>query len=464
MRNSPEIAAPTSDGGFETLHPPAKLAALTLWIERLPHREEPFLATTASEASVLEFRLPDLGEGLAEANLVSWQVSVGDQVQLNQTIAEVETAKALVELPSPFSGTVTELMVEAGTTVPVGTPIIRVRSDREADPPKPDAPTVLFGYGPDAPRESLRNSPSGDPALHAHPAGGRPDAKPSARKLARQLGVELGEVPGSSQSGAVTVHDVRDYDHHHHAPDAPSTTLGAARAQPRETRTKITGVRKRTADSMVSSVRTIPQVSVFVDVDVTASIELLDHLRSTPSFRDLKLTPLALVAKTALLALAENPSINSSWDDEHGEIVTKHFVNLGIAVATPRGLLVPSIKEAHAMSLRELCREIGWLAETARVGGATPADLRGGTFSITNIGVFGVDTGSPLINPGEAAILCIGAIRKRPWVFRDELAVRWVSTLSLSFDHRLVDGEHGSKFLADMAAMLEDPLALLGRI
>ncbi len=409
------------------------------------------MATSASEASVLEFRLPDLGEGLAEANLVSWLISVGDQVQLNQTIAEVETVKALVELPSPFSGTVTELLVEAGTTVPVGTPIIRVRSDREADPPKPNAPKALVGY----------RRPSGDPGLHT---GGRPDSKPSARKLARQLGVELGEVPGSSQSGAVTVHDVRDYDHHHHAPDAPSTTLATARTQPRETRTKITGVRKRTADSMASSVRTIPQVSVFVDVDVTASIELLDHLRSTPSFRDLKLTPLALVAKTALLALAENPSINSSWDDEHGEIVTKHFVNLGIAVATARGLLVPSIKEAHAMSLRELCREIGWLAETARVGGATPADLRGGTFSITNIGVFGVDTGSPLINPGEAAILCIGAIRKRPWVFRDELAVRWVSTLSLSFDHRLVDGEHGSKFLADMAAMLEDPLALLGRI
>ncbi len=423
------------------------------------------MVTSASEAPVLEFRLPDLGEGLAEADLVSWRVSVGDQVELNQTIAEVETAKALVELPSPFSGTVTELLVEAGTTVPVGTPIIRVRSDREADPPTPDVPAVLVGYGPEAPRESRRrNRPSGDPAVHTGPIGGRPDAKPSARKLARQLGVDLGEVPGSSQSGAITVHDVRDYDHHHHAPDAPSTTLAAARAQPRETRTKITGVRKRTAESMVSSVRTIPQVAVFVDVDVTASIELLDHLRSTPSFHNLKLTPLALVAKTALLALAENPSINSSWDDEHGEIVTKHFVNLGIAVATPRGLLVPSIKEAHAMSLRELCREIGWLAETARVGGATPVDLRGGTFSITNIGVFGVDTGSPLINPGEAAILCIGAIRKRPWVFRGELAVRWVTTLSLSFDHRLVDGEHGSKFLADIAAMLEDPLALLGRI
>jgi pyruvate dehydrogenase E2 component (dihydrolipoamide acetyltransferase) len=243
----------------------------------------------------------------------------------------------------------------------------------------------------------------------------------------------------------------------------PGADSAAVRPSVREERTPISGIRKRTATAMSNSARTIPQASAFVTVDCTASMELLDHLRSTKSFTGLTLTPLALVAKAALAALADFPGMNVCWDEAAGEIVTKHYVNLGIAVATERGLLVPNIKEAQTLSLRDLAREIAWLAETARAGGATTAELRGGTFTITNIGVFGVDTGVPLVNPGESAILCLGSIRKRPWVVRDEIAVRWVTTLGVGFDHRMIDGEQAARFLTTTAGFLEDPLTLLGR-
>ncbi len=447
---------------------------------------------------VLEFRLPDLGEGLTEAELVSWAVSVGDSVELNQTIAEVETAKAQVVLPCPFSGVVTELLAAPGDTVAVGAPLIRVRSDRGAGtPPAPgERRSVLVGYGPNeetAPRRTRQrtNAPATDEdstkttLLPTYPD--RPAATPGARALARELGINLAFVPGSGPGGAVTVEDVR------HAvpvsqpmsrarpedealPNAPRPSVppvptmrpdgGVIRPTPStgETRAPVTGVRKRTAAAMLTSARTIPQASTFVTTDFTASMELLDHLRTTDSFMGLSLTPLALVAKATLVAMAEFPGVNSFWDEENREIVTKHYVHLGIAVATERGLLVPNVKDAHTLSLRELCREIGWLADIARAGSATPADLRGGTFTISNVGVFGVDVGVPLVNPGEGAILCLGSIRKQPWVYRDELAVRWVTTLGLSFDHRMIDGELGARFLATVASLLEDPLTLLGRI
>ncbi|MBJ8341107.1 2-oxo acid dehydrogenase subunit E2 [Antrihabitans sp. YC3-6] len=423
----------------------------------------------------LEFRMPDLGEGLTEADLVTWLVAEGDHIELNQTIAEVETAKAMVELPSPYAGIVAELIVDAGDTVPVGAPIIRVATEGSVPEPAPADPVaaepdlvepaaeepkrqpVLVGYGPGAAEKSRRRKPGSEVKVQdAEPAMAvdhtRPDAKPSARKLARELGVDLATVTPAGH--AITVDDVRGQ---------TDSVVAAPTTTDRETRTKIAGVRKWTAEAMVTSSQTIPHVTEFVTVDVTASVELIEQLRTTKAFKDLKLTPLALVAKTILVALQAHPSLNSSWDEAAHEIVTKNYVNLGIAVAGPRGLLVPSIKEAQAMSLVDLTGEITALATKARNGDATPADLRGGTFSITNIGVFGIDSGTPLINPGEAAILCLGSIRKRPWVVDDELAVRSVTTLGLSFDHRLVDGEQGSKFLADVAAMLEDPLTLIGR-
>ncbi|MFD4183868.1 dihydrolipoamide acetyltransferase family protein [Rhodococcus sp. NPDC058514] len=408
-----------------------------------------------------------MGVGLTEAELVAWTVAVGDTVELDQVIAEVETAKALVELPSPFSGTVLALLAEPGTTVEVGAPLIRIGAPGSADAPAgeatptaepPDHPATLVGYGPTATPESRRRG-----RTPATPSGGsetdepaRPDAKPSARRLARELGVDLTEVPGTGFAGAITAEDVRAHD----VPRETRTPPPAA-TQPRETRTPIGGVRRQTADAVVRSAFTAPHVTEFVDVDVTATTDLVAHLRASPAFAGLDPTPLALVAKVLLVALRGHPTLNSSWDEEHREIVTKHYVNLGIATATARGLLVPSIKDAHLMSLLELTRAIHELTETARAGRCMPADLSGGTITITNVGVFGVDTGTPILNPGEAAILCLGAIRPRPWVVDGLVAVRSVTTLGLSFDHRLVDGEQGSRFLADIAATLTDPLTLL---
>ncbi|MGY4101293.1 dihydrolipoamide acetyltransferase family protein [Nocardia sp. R16R-3T] len=440
---------------------------------------------------MLEFRLPDLGEGLTDAELVSWSVGVGDTVQLNQTIADVETAKAVVSLPSPFSGTVVELLAQPGETIAVGAPLIRVRNDLAVASAQETAngrTSVLVGYGPEGETVSRRRRPASTESTApqasstAEPVAtglGRAAATPGARKLAKELGIDLWYVAGSGPDGAVTVEDVRGAvpvsqpraavtnTDGPPAPPTPSGTdsdAGTPRPASREERTPISGIRKRTAAAMLASARAIPQASTFVTIDFTASMELLDHLRTTKSFEGLVLTPLALVAKSALAALAEYPGVNACWDEAKQEIITKHYVNLGIAVATERGLLVPNLKEAQTSSLRDLCREIAWLAETARSGGATPTDLRGGTFTITNVGVFGVDAGVPLVNPGEAAILCLGSIRKRPWVFRDELAVRWVTTLGISFDHRMIDGELASRFLATVAGLLEDPLTLLSRM
>ncbi|MBF6337543.1 2-oxo acid dehydrogenase subunit E2 [Nocardia abscessus] len=437
-------------------------------------------------ASVLEFRLPDLGEGLTDAELVSWAVAVGDTVELNQTIADVETAKAVVSLPSPFAGRVVELLAQPGDTVAVGAPLIRVDQTAGAKD-ETSRTSVLVGYGPDEEAASRRRrppatrSPSDAQPAEANPepreteapgpelGATRPAATPAARKLARELGIDLWFVAGSGPGGAVTVDDVRGAvpvsQPRPALPAAPAVAgPGVVGPAAREERTPISGIRKRTAAAMLHSARTIPQAATFVTVDATASMELLDHLRSTKPFAGLTLTPLPLVAKAALAALADFPGMNVFWDEAAQEIVTKHYVNLGVAVATDRGLLVPNIKEAQTLSLRDLTREIGWLAETARAGSATPADLRGGTFTITNVGVFGVDAGVPLVNPGESAILCLGAIGKRPWVVRDEIAVRWVTTLGVSFDHRMIDGELAARFLATTAGFLEDPLTLLSRV
>ncbi|WP_067860478.1 dihydrolipoamide acetyltransferase family protein [Nocardia shimofusensis] len=471
-------------------------------------------------SAILEFRLPDLGEGLADAELVSWSVGVGDHVELNQIIAEVETAKAVVALPCPYAGTVAELLAEPGETVPVGAALIRVRDEganehvpgaagpdgapagepvagdsgtatggpgdagRDAgnavDAPRVAAAdsdgtapangctghgdgsadgrkSVLVGYGPNSEFRSRRREPSGP---------GRVPAVPAARLLAKDLGVDLARIAGSGPGGAVTVADVRTA--------AAASSLGAGRTtdareaqeqnlESREIRTPVTGVRKRTAAAMVASATTIPQAGTFLTVDCTATMEVIEHLRSTASFTGLPLTPLTLVAKAVLAALADYPAVNAHWDEQAQQIVTKKYVNLGIAVATERGLLVPKVEQAQAMSLRSLCEALGRCVEAARSGTATPADLTGGTFTVTNVGVFGVDAGIPLVNPGEAAILCLGAIARRPWVVEEELAVRWVTTLALSFDHRLVDGELAARFLATVGELLTDPLTLLSR-
>ncbi|MEE9097044.1 dihydrolipoamide acetyltransferase family protein [Arthrobacter nitrophenolicus] len=451
-----------------------------------------------SATMIKEFRLPDLGEGLTESEILSWKVDVGDTVSLNQVIAEVETAKAVVELPSPFAGVIKELHEQPGSVVEVGKPIVSFEvADDDGGSPSPSSGAVsagpgeaavetpkrepnLVGYGAvveasGRPTRRPRNfSPVVEPVETKLPVvepvetrpvepgtAERPRSTPPVRKLAKDLGVDLAQVSGTGPGGLITREDVQDYAGHGEEPAAPATEhvapAGGTRQGERETRVPIKGVRKHTAAAMVQSAFTAPHATEFLTVDVTPSLELLAKLKTSRAFAGIKLTPLTLAAKAVLVALRRNPSLNSRWDEERQEIVTFNYVNLGIAAATPRGLTVPNIKDADALPLPQLAQALTALAETARAGKTAPADLSGGTISITNIGVFGIDAGTPILNPGEAAILGLGAVRTLPWEYRGDVALRQVITLSLSFDHRLVDGEQGSRFLADVGAILAEP-------
>ncbi len=533
-------------------------------------------------SEVKQFRLPDVGEGLTEADIVAWHVKPGDSVGLNQVIVEIETAKAVVELPSPYEGVVTELLAEEGSTVDVGTPIIAVdvsgqaasggagrdSASATATPPPSSAPepvgapaaapasdtvtpatstptgaesplqaafepgihgspapkverqAVLVGYGvklgttkrrqrkqgsartradagsaagaattpaaapspgaspPSAPM-SRPSAPASERAETAPPAGNgragvRPAAKPPVRKLAKDLGVDLAGLAGTGPDGTITREDVQAAvaaPASPAAPAAPSATPAAApttvsartaaASGPREERVAVRGVRKHTAAAVSASAFTAPHVTEFLQVDVTAMMAAVERLRELPEFAGLRVSPLLLVAKALLVAVGRHPMINSSWDEGAQEIVVKRYVNLGIAAATERGLIVPNIKDAHTLSLPGLAGALAQLTATAREGKAQPADLTGGTVTITNVGVFGIDAGTPILTPGEAAILAFGQVREMPWVHEGELAVRQVTTLSLSFDHRIVDGDLGSAVLRDVGAMLTDPVTML---
>ncbi|MHB1173203.1 MAG: dihydrolipoamide acetyltransferase family protein [Lacisediminihabitans sp.] len=429
------------------------------------------------------FKLPDLGEGLTESEIVAWHIAPGDTVELNQHIADVETAKAVVELPSPFAGVVTELHQQPGVVVHVGEPIVSFEvegapaSDQGVPPgaaeaePTAEREAVLVGYGAAAerggrPRRRARRGSAAPTAEESVPRSGaatavgeRPRSTPPVRTLARDLGVDLTRVQGTGPDGLITRDDVQEDAVRANAAGTPASGAAASVAGPgeRETRTPIKGVRKHTATAMVRSAFTAPHVTEFLTVDVTPTIELLDSLKRNRAFADYRITILTVVAKALCIAVSRNPSVNTRWDDAAGEIVQFSYVNLGIAAATSRGLIVPNIKDAETLSLTELAMALGRLTETARAGTTSQAALAGGTISITNIGVFGIDAGTPILNPGEAAILAMGAIRRQPWEHRGEIALRQVMTLSVSFDHRLVDGEQGSKFLADIGAILAEP-------
>jgi pyruvate dehydrogenase E2 component (dihydrolipoamide acetyltransferase) len=477
-----------------------------------------------------QFKLPDVGEGLTEGEILSWLVAVGDTVTVNQPLCEVETAKAAVELPSPYAGTVTELLFEVGTTVDVGAPIITIDTGGGGAPTDaPAEPTgtgltgetnangrtaVLVGYGPrstEARRRPRSNGASAaaratapqvvaeadygsradrppllatapdvtvKPVRHggletgraaeAHvtaadtapaPAGPavpgdgalRPLAKPPVRKYAKDLGVDLATVTGTGAGGVITRADVDA------ALAAPPERAPARESTVGDTRIPIKGVRKHTAAAMVASAFTAPHVTEFLTVDVTRMMKLRERLAARPELAGVKVSPLLFVARALLLAARKHPMVNSSWDDAAQEIVVHGAVNLGIAAATPRGLVVPNIKDAGRMSLAELAGALAELTATARAGKTPPADMSGGTITITNVGVFGVDTGTPILNPGESAILAFGAIREMPWVHKGKISVRQVTQLALSFDHRIIDGELGSRFLADVGALLHDP-------
>lgn len=494
-----------------------------------------------------QFRLPDPGEGLVEAEITSWLVEVGDVVAVNDVIIEIETAKSLVELPSPFAGRVVRLLANVGDTVPIGTPIIEIDDGVEspADPvtnvtdlpstpaasapsgpesseprvrpalgdvspaaaaaptAKDDAPgAMLVGYGARAgsvsrrarkatpavpvpeteqvhesygkdnpvshradevyPTEPVHAEAKGDPL----PQPGREPARepvpvpglaaPQVRRLARDLGVDLNRLSGSGPGGVIIRDDVMA---------AADAVAAVTKERPEHQRVRLRGVRRTMVHSMTEANR-VPQATAWVTIDVSETMTLIDTLKQRREFANLRISPLLVFAKAACLAIARNPELNSSLDEEAGEIVIHRDVNLGIAAATPRGLIVPNIKRANELNLLELAQAMNEMIVTAREGRAQPHDMVGGTFTITNVGIFGIDAGTPILNPGEAAILCLGTIKRRPWLVgegeSERIEPRWVCTAVITFDHRLVDGEMGSKFLGDVATILEDPgLALM---
>jgi pyruvate dehydrogenase E2 component (dihydrolipoamide acetyltransferase) len=456
-----------------------------------------------------EFKLPDVGEGLTEADIVAWHVKAGDRVEVNQIIVEIETAKAVVELPSPWDGTVARLLAEEGQTVDVGVPIIAVdvadspnSSERSAVPApatgsapaaretaaqarsdqapsgKPERQAVLVGYGVKASSTTRRprktapaiavaaaapqtpEVPAGTPPPVPAVSAARALAKPPVRRLAKDLGISLAELAGSGPGGSVTRDDVQRAAGDTTVRSVSNVVENGARTGLQE-RIPVRGIRRHMAAAMVSSAFTAPHVTEFLQVDVTETMAALRRVRDLPEYAGVRVSPLLFAARALLAAVARHPLINSSWDGEAEEIVVKHYVNLGIAVAAERGLIVPNIKDADALTLPGLARSLQVLTETARAGQATPADLAGGTITITNVGVFGVDSGTPILSPGETAILAFGQVKDTPWVVNGQLAVRQACTLSLSFDHRIVDGALGSAVLRDVGSMLEDPIRIL---
>ena len=423
------------------------------------------------------FRLPDVGEGLTEAEVLRWLVRPGDRVEVNQMVVEIETAKAAVELPCPFAGTVASLLVEPGSIVPVGTPIISVLTADAA--PAPERQSVLVGYGvreesaptrrrrrASAPEHEPVPGPTGEPepvtAEHvgASPATTRPQAKPPVRRLARELGVDLRTVPPTGVRGEVTRADVLASSSPGSRPTAPPPAAAPAAAGER---VPVRGVHRAMAEAMVASAFTAPHVTEWVEVDMSRALQVLGRLRDLPEAAEVRLTPMALVAVGLVRAAVRHPLANSTWVEQpDGPHVHLHAdVNLGIAVDTPRGLVVPVVRGASGLGVLALAARMQALIEAARAGRATPADLTGGTVSLTNIGVFGIDGGTPILSPGQTAILAMGRILDRPWVVDGAIVPRPVMQLSLSFDHRVIDGAVGSRVLRDVADFLDDPALAL---
>lgn len=494
-----------------------------------------------------KFNLPDVGEGLTEAEIVSWKVKPGDTVAINDVLCEIETAKSLVELPSPFAGTVTELLVPEGVTVDVGTAIISVSDAVSGDPTPADVPAPalqtaapvalmygnlatddvpasdggaadgglaggpLVGSGPKAdavkrrprkarteiPADPIHGAPEIEPAqprsaeevleapVSPSSVSGPEDkptlggaitglvnkvlAKPPVRKIARDLGIDLADVVATGARGEVTREDLVSYQAQRDAELDKADTFWGKTGRPQDQRIEripVKGVRKATAKAMVESAFSAPHVSIFVDVDASRTMEFVKRLKASRDFEGIKVSPLLILAKAVIWAAARNPSVNATWVDnpdgsDAAEIHIKHFMNLGIAAATPRGLMVPNIKNAQDLSLKELALALNDLATTARAGKTQPAQMQGGTLTVTNIGALGIDTGTPIINPGEVAIVAFGTIKQKPWVLDGEVIPRWITTLGGSFDHRVVDGDLSARFMADVAAILEEPALLL---
>jgi pyruvate dehydrogenase E2 component (dihydrolipoamide acetyltransferase) len=455
-------------------------------------------------SQIAYFDLPDVGEGLTEAEIVTWKVKVGDTVSVNQIIVEIETAKSLVELPCPFAGVVTQLLANEGDTVNVGSPIIgvevsvataavaagsaptsmhsavaqnavnteaietisEVSSSGAEEKPEPN----LVGYGVSAAAPSRRRrgvapvaaaslanaTAPGTDLIAVVPTADVVLAKPPIRKLAKDMNVDISKVKATGVSGEVTREDVLA------AAQVASVFKNQTTPEPkteREERIPVKGVRKAIATAMVQSAFTAPHVSIFVDVDATRTMEYVKRLKASADFAGVKVTPLLIMAKAMIWAARRNPTVNSTWTDT--EIIVHNYVNFGVAAATPRGLIVPNVKDADKLSMLELAMALEKLAATAREGKTTPADMANGTITVTNIGVFGVDTGTPILNPGEVGIVALGSIRPKPWVVDNEILIRQVTTIGATFDHRVVDGDVASRFVQDVASVIEEPALLL---
>jgi 2-oxoisovalerate dehydrogenase E2 component (dihydrolipoyl transacylase) len=428
-----------------------------------------------------EFKLPDLGEGLTEGEVVRWLVAAGDAITLNQPIVEVETAKAVVEIPAPYAGTVVKLHAAEGDTLDVGAPLISVDTGggaggleastpesrgaaTEAAAPQAEQELQATLVGPGERQQARRrriaghargaDGPAAAPA--PAPAQQRPKATPPVRRYAKDRGVDLAALVGTGRDGRITREDVDGA-----LGDAQPAAAAARPPRDRASeRIPVRGTRRQIAAAMTASAFSIPHVTEFLTVDATRLMELRERLRALPAADGLKLTPLAVVAKALCVAVRSYPLMNSSWDEDAGDIVVKGWVNLGIATDTPTGLLVPNIKDADTLGILELSRELTRLTALARERKAAPADLTGGTITITNVGGFGVETGTPIINKPECAILATGLIAPRPWVVDGQLAVRQLMITSVSFDHRIVDGAYAAQFLAHLRDLLEDPALL----
>jgi 2-oxoisovalerate dehydrogenase E2 component (dihydrolipoyl transacylase) len=391
--------------------------------------------------NVREFALPDLGEGLIEAEIVRWLVEVGDAVEVDQPVVEVETAKAAIEVPVPYAGVVTALHGGAGSLMKVGAPLLSVASAGLSEPGVETAPN-LVGAGPaKRTRRTGRRRTAPVVTPHVAPAGRVPVVSPVVRKLARENGVDLHAVGGSGPEGLVLRKDVV-----------------AAIEGTQGTRIPLKGIRGAIAERLSRSRREIPEATVWVDVDATGLLAARKEINAVDPARPVGL--LALLARFCVLGLKRYPLLNSTVDKN--EIVVSDAVHLGFAAQTPRGLVVPVIKDAQNLNTRDLSARLGELTAAAREGKIAPAQLVGGTFTVNNYGVFGVDGSATIINHPEAAIVGMGRIIDKPWVLDGRLAVRKVTQLTLAFDHRVCDGEVAGGFLRFVADCVEHPTALLG--
>ena len=451
------------------------------------------------------FLLPDVGEGLVEAEIVAWKVSVGDVVTLNQPLVDIETAKATVELPSPYAGVVVALHGNVGDVMEVHKPLITfdvgATSGSPAAVTSSEAPpvstpsvekreAVLVGYGvaneegvatrkhrrQGAAARSTSTSAATPSAATTSAATLAPRSTPPVRLYAKQHGLDIASVVGTGRDGLITRHDVEQAlsgapassPRPSVAPSSPTTTsrfvgrdIASWDSGPSEERIPVKGVLRSMSDAMVQSAFSAPHAAVWMRVDVTKTMELLASLKDRPALAGVKLSPLTLVSMAFCDAARHYPGINSSFDAAAGEVVVRRTVNLGIAADTPRGLIVPNIKGADQLDLIAMARAQAVLVEKARAGTTTPNEMIGTTLTITNVGPFGVDAAMPILPPGTGAILAVGRFAKAPWVVNDEVVVRYVSELAMSFDHRQIDGALASRVIAHVAHFLEDPAPAL---